>query len=104
LTCGSRQFFRPVSTSYTAVEVTGFSPIEYLTRRVSASRLGGADIESHFAHFRGLPRLLEVGWNRYVEDWVRVFFNTVWVGQERYVIWFMCDESSASRDYWSGLG
>jgi hypothetical protein len=28
----------PVSTSPTAVEVTGFSPIEYLTGRVSGSR------------------------------------------------------------------
>jgi hypothetical protein len=50
---------------------------------------GGADIESHFAHFRGLPGLLEVGQNRYVKDWVRVFYNTVWVGLERSVIWFM---------------
>jgi hypothetical protein len=29
---------------------------------------GGADIKSHFAHFRGLPGLLEVGQNRYIED------------------------------------
>jgi hypothetical protein len=50
---------------------------------------GGADIESQFAHFRGLPGLLEVGQNRYIEDWARVFYNTVWVGQERSVIWFM---------------
>jgi hypothetical protein len=50
---------------------------------------GGADIESHFAHFRGLPGLLEVGQNRYIENWVRVFYNTVWVGQERSMIWFM---------------
>jgi hypothetical protein len=50
---------------------------------------GGADIESHFAHFRGLAGLLEVGQNRYIEDWVRVFYNTIWVGQERSMIWFM---------------
>jgi hypothetical protein len=50
---------------------------------------GGTDIESHFAHFRGIPGLLEVGQNRYVEDWVRVFYITVWVGQERSMIWFM---------------
>jgi hypothetical protein len=50
---------------------------------------GGADIESHFAHFRGLPGLLEVGQNRYIKNWVRVFYNTVWVGQERSMIWFM---------------
>jgi hypothetical protein len=31
-------------------------------------QVGGADIESHFAHFRGLPGLLEVGQNRYIED------------------------------------
>jgi hypothetical protein len=54
-----------------------------------SQQAGGADIESHFAHFRGLPGLLEVGQNRYIEDWVRVFYITVWVGQERSVIWFM---------------
>jgi hypothetical protein len=26
-----------------------------------SQQAGGADIESHFTHFRGLPRLLEVG-------------------------------------------
>jgi hypothetical protein len=40
----------------------------------------GADIESHFAHFRGLVALLEIGQNRYIEDWVRVFYSIVWVG------------------------
>jgi hypothetical protein len=54
-----------------------------------SQQAGGADIESHFAHFRGLLGLLEVGQNRYIEDWVRVFYNTVWVGQERSIIWFM---------------
>jgi hypothetical protein len=54
-----------------------------------SQQAGGADIESHFTHFRGLPGLLEVGHNRYVEDWVRVFYSTIWVGQERSVIWFM---------------
>jgi hypothetical protein len=54
-----------------------------------SQQAGGADIESHFTHFRGLPGLLEVGQNRYVEDWVRVFYSTVRVGQERSVIWFM---------------
>jgi hypothetical protein len=49
----------------------------------------GADIKSHFTHFRGLPGLLEVGQNRYVKDWVRVFYITIWVGQERSMIWFM---------------
>jgi hypothetical protein len=49
----------------------------------------GADIEPHFTHFRGLLGLLEVGQNRYVENWVRVFYNTVWVDQERSMIWFM---------------
>jgi hypothetical protein len=54
-----------------------------------SQQAGGADIDSHFAHFRGPPGLLEVGQNIYDEDWVRVFYNTVWVGQERSVIWFM---------------
>jgi hypothetical protein len=62
--------------SPTTVEVTGFSPTEYLTGSVS-QQAGGANIESHFAHFRGLPGLLEVGQNRYVKDWVRVFYITV---------------------------
>jgi hypothetical protein len=38
LTHGSRQLFRPVSMSPTAVVVTGFNPTEYLTGRVSANR------------------------------------------------------------------
>jgi hypothetical protein len=38
LTHSSGQFFMPVSMSPTAVEVTCFSPTEYLTGRVSASR------------------------------------------------------------------
>jgi hypothetical protein len=42
----------------------------------SPALTGGADIESHFAHFRGLPGLLEIGQNRYIKDWVRVFYNT----------------------------
>jgi hypothetical protein len=54
-----------------------------------SQQAGGTDIESHFAHFRGIPGLLKVGQNRYVEDWVRVFYITVWVGQERSMIWFM---------------
>jgi hypothetical protein len=54
-----------------------------------SQQVGGADIESHFAHFRWLPGLLEVGQNRYVEDWVRVFYITVCVVQERSMIWFM---------------
>jgi hypothetical protein len=33
-----------------------------------SQQAGGADIESHFAHFRGLLGLLKVGQNRYVED------------------------------------
>jgi hypothetical protein len=44
-----------------------------------SQQAGGADIESHFAHFRGFLGLLEVGQNKYIEDWVRVFYNTVWV-------------------------
>jgi hypothetical protein len=33
-----------------------------------SQQAGGADIESHFTHFRGLLGLLEVGQNIYVED------------------------------------
>jgi hypothetical protein len=33
-----------------------------------SQQAGGADIKSHFAHFGGLPGLLEVGQNRYIED------------------------------------
>ena len=29
---------------------------------------GGADIREHFAHFRGLLRLLEMEQNKYIED------------------------------------
>jgi hypothetical protein len=69
--------------SPTTVEVTGSPPPHRVLEWESVSQQArGADIESHLAHFRGLPGLLKVGQNRYVEDWVRVFYNTVWVGQE----------------------
>jgi len=53
----------------------------------------GADIMSHFAHFRGLGELVQFDpdrrLNAYVEDWVRVFYNTVWINRDRTSIWFM---------------
>ena len=30
-----------------------------------------------------------MGQSVYVEDWVRVFYSTVWFGQDRQMIWFM---------------
>jgi hypothetical protein len=47
--------------SLTAVKVTGFSPHRVLDWESVSQQTGGADIEPHFAHFRGLPGLLEVG-------------------------------------------
>lgn len=49
----------------------------------------GADVRAHFAHFRGLPELLEIEQNRYIEDWVRVFYSTVWIVEGRMSIHFM---------------
>jgi hypothetical protein len=50
---------------------------------------GGADVREHFAHFRGLPRLLQIERNRYIEDWVRVFYATACIALERRVVHFM---------------
>ena len=47
--------------------------LDWVSLRTAA---GGADVREHFAHFRGLPRLLEMEQNRYIEDWVRVFYAT----------------------------
>ena len=50
---------------------------------------GGADIREHFAHFRGLPRLLQIEQNRYIEDWVRVFYAMAWIAPERRAVHFV---------------
>jgi hypothetical protein len=58
---GSRQFFRLVFMSPTTVEVTGSPPHRVLEWESVSQQARGADIESHLAHFRGLPGLLKVG-------------------------------------------
>ena len=50
--------------------------LDWVSLRTAA---GGVDIKEQFAHFRGLPRLLEMEQNRYIEDWVRVFYATAWI-------------------------
>jgi hypothetical protein len=47
--------------------------LDWVSLRIAA---GGADVRGHFAHFRGLPRLLEMEQNKYIEDCVRVFYAT----------------------------
>ena len=46
-------------------------------------------MRAHFAHFRGLPRLLEMEQNRHIEDCVRVFYATAWIAPERRAVHFM---------------
>ena len=60
--------------------------LDWVSLRTAA---GGADVRAHFAHFRGLPRLLEMEQNRYIEDWVRVFYATAWIAPERRAVHFM---------------
>ena len=60
--------------------------LDWVSLRTAA---GGADVREHFSHFRGLPRLLEMGQNRYIEDWVRVFYATAWIAPERRAVHFM---------------
>ena len=60
--------------------------LDWVSLRTAA---GGADVREHFSHFRGLPRLLEMGQNRYMDDWVRVFYATAWIGPERRAVHFM---------------
>lgn len=54
---------------------------------------GGQDIRRHFAEFEGLAELVETGPDRgrYVEDWVRVFYSTVYLSEGRRTIQFMFD-------------
>ena len=60
--------------------------LDWVSLRIAG---GGADVREHFSHFRGLPRLLEMGHNRYIEDWVRVFYATAWIAPERRAVHFM---------------
>ena len=60
--------------------------LDWVSLRIAA---GGADVRGHFAHFRGLPRLLEMEQNKYIEDWVRVFYATAWIAPERRAVHFM---------------
>jgi hypothetical protein len=60
--------------------------LDWVSLRTAA---GGADVREHFAHFRGLPWLLSIERNRYIEDWVRVFYATAWIAPERRAVHFM---------------
>ena len=60
--------------------------LDWVSLRTAA---GGADVREHFAHFRGLPRLLQIEQNRYIEDWVRVFYATAWIAPERRAVHFV---------------
>jgi hypothetical protein len=60
--------------------------LDWVSLRTAA---GGADVREHFAHFRGLPRLLSIERNRYIEDWIRVFYATAWIAPERRAVHFM---------------
>ena len=60
--------------------------LDWVSLRIAA---GEADVREHFAHFRGLPRLLQMEQNRYIEDWVRVFFATAWIAPECRAVHFM---------------
>ena len=60
--------------------------LDWVSLRTAA---GGADVREHFAHFRGLPRLLQIEQNRYINDWVRVFYATAWIAPERRVVHFV---------------
>jgi hypothetical protein len=60
--------------------------LDWVSLRTAA---GGADVREHFAHFRGLPRLLQIEQNRYIEDWVRVFYARAWIAPERRAVHFV---------------
>src|SRR6185312_11801848 len=60
--------------------------LDWVSLRTAA---GGADVREHFAHFRGLPRLLQIEQNRFIEDWVRVFYATAWIAPERRAVHFV---------------
>ena len=60
--------------------------LDWVSLRTAA---GGADIREHFAHFRGLPRLLQMEQNTYIEDWVREFYAIAWIAPERRAVHFI---------------
>ena len=72
----------------------------YLRRRVSLSMqkkinwhyleliVGGVDMRAHFEYIPGLAKFVS-GVGQYVEDWVRVFYATVWIAPEGNFIQFM---------------
>lgn len=55
----------------------------------SLERAAGTDVRRHFEAFPGLADLVVARRNRYVEDWVRVFYSTLYVGGEREGLHFM---------------
>ena len=60
--------------------------LDWVSLRIA---VGGADVREHFAHFRGLPRLLQMEQNRYIEDWVRVFYAIAWIAPEHRAVHFV---------------
>jgi hypothetical protein len=55
----------------------------------------GADSEVHLSYLPGLLTLLTTS-GRYVEEWVRVFYATVWIDPDSPAIWIsrVIDSSS----------
>ena len=49
---------------------------------------GGADVRCHFDSIPGLTDLL-TDVDHYVEDWVRVFYATAWIAEDRSFVQFM---------------
>ena len=53
--------------------------LDWGQRHVAA---GGANVEKHFRTFRSVARLMENDMGYYQEDWVRVFYVTLWVSED----------------------
>ncbi|WVZ79568.1 hypothetical protein U9M48_027133 [Paspalum notatum var. saurae] len=69
-----------------------------------ANSVSGLNIRRYFEHYPGLVELMTRS-HKYVEDWVRVFYATLYVADQRHFIQFMFDgrEHRWSRERMSEL-
>ena len=66
-----------------------------------ANHVSGHDIRRYFEHYPGLVDLMARS-HTYVEDWVRVFYATLYITDQRHFIHFMFDGTEARSIGYTG--
>ena len=61
---------------------------------------GGVPILPYFQRYPGLPELLSER-RKYVQEWVHVFYATMFIGEDRKYIMFMFKKKVWRLDRWS---